>query len=423
MTAVNFPDSPTDGQIFEIPGRSWRWVDSAEVWEAVAGDRLPPVEHSESHESGGSDEISIVSGMIANGTITNDDISSSAAIATSKLASNSITLNGESVSLGGSAVVAPSGNAIINGAFEINQRAFTTSTSNFVFTFDRWATRATAGTSTFTAEQFVLGTAPVAGHESRNYIRLVSTGQSGTDARTAISQAMESVRTFAGQAVTLSFWARASSGTPSLAAYFAQNFGTGGSPSSAVDMDGQKISLTTSWNRYSLSFNIPSIAGKTIGTNNNDRLALFLLTSAGSDFDSVTSSLGIQSTSVDIWGVQLESGSVATPFKRNANSLQGELAACQRYYYQLGSGTGNVDMLTRALNYSSATSLVIVQIPYPVTMRANPSLVAWGDIDDGANKSFDTVVSARPEGGFAVMNSVPTNKHVDLNFITASAEL
>ena len=262
-----------------------------------------------------------------------------------------------------------SGNAIINGAFDINQRGFTSTTANTTFTFDRWFTRAVDGTSTFAAQSFTPGSEPVGGDQGRNYINITTSGQSISSARTAIGQTIESVRTFAGQTVILSFWAKSNSGTPSIAAYFGQNFGNGGSPSTGVDTAGQKVSITTSWNRYSLEFEIPSISGKTLGTSNDDRLVLFLLTSASSDWNFQTNSLGIQSTSIDIWGVQLEAGPVATPFRRNANSLQGELAACQRYYYRISS-TGT-DLLAWGAAYTTTTARY--SVPFPVTMRIKPT--------------------------------------------------
>jgi hypothetical protein len=389
MTAVNFPDSPTDGQIFEIPGRSWRWVASAEVWEAVAGDRLPPVEHSESHESGGSDEISIVSGMIANGTITNDDISSSAAIATSKLASNSITLNGEAVSLGSSTVVAPSGNAIINGGFDIWQRG--TSFSNPVggaLTADRWKydRNGSGGTYTISQQNFSPGELNVLGFgEPKQYLRVnfsqAPTGQTFHN----ILHRVEDVQTFAGQTVTLSYWARSSTemvpyATPSIA----QLFGTGGS--SSTNTAGTPLpegQYTTSWTRYTHTLTLPTVTGKTIGSNSCIDVRIRLQLNAAINFD--------------IWGVQLEAGSVATPFKRNANSVAGELTACQRYYQ-----TGYFDVRLSAVasqNYSfSATA---------ISMRATPTAAFTAVAEYSNNISGTPVV-------FVPSNTPPT---VSLRFV------
>jgi hypothetical protein len=230
-----------------------------------------------------------------------------------------------------------SGNAIINGAFEINQRNFTSSTVSNAMGFDRFRFNYTSGTTTYSAETFTLGSAPVAGYEARNFARLAVTGQTGTNANSILRQPIESVRTFAGQTVNVSFWAKANTGTPSLAVELTQNFGSGGSPSADVNAYAGKITLSTSWTRYSLSVAVPSISGKTIGTDSNDSLLFTIWVSAGSDFNARTGTLGLQNATFDFWGVQVEAGSTATPFRRNANSIQGELAACQRYFYRLGS--------------------------------------------------------------------------------------
>ena len=206
-------------------------------------------------------------------------------------------------------------NKIINGDFGINQRAFSSTTTTLTYGFDRWYCQAVDGTTTYSAQTFTLGAAPVAGYEGTNFARLVSTGQTLSSAQSNIRQKIESVKTFAGQTVTVSFWAKASSGTPNIAASLAQYFGSGGSPSATVNTTLTKTAITTSWVRYSASVAVPSISGKTIGTANDDALILILWTSAGSNFDSQTNTLGIQSATIDIWGVQLEAGSNATPFQ------------------------------------------------------------------------------------------------------------
>ena len=262
-------------------------------------------------------------------------------------------------------------NKIINGDFGINQRGFTTTTTNNLYTFDRFQSKATDGTSTFTAQTFTPGTAPVAGYEATNYLDIASTGQTLTSARTALAQQIESVRTFANQTVTISFWAKAASGTPSVAYYVTQGFGTGGSPSSTVVTNGNKVAITTSWARYSFTVAIPSIAGKTIGTNKDDFFAILIVTSAGSDFNTHTNSLGIQTTTISIWGVQVEAGSTATPFQTATGTKQGELAACQRYYYRIPALTAADRYLGNGVAYSATASLI--GFTYPVTMRMRPT--------------------------------------------------
>jgi hypothetical protein len=257
-------------------------------------------------------------------------------------------------------------NALINGAFEINQRGFISTTTSGGYGFDRWAASVVDGTSTYSAQAFAVGEALSSDFQSANYARLVSTGQTASNALTAIVQSVEGVRNFANQTVTVSFWAKAASGTPNVVVWARQNFGLGGSPSASVDTSSIKKPISNTWERYSFNLDIPSITGKTLG-NINDNLAIRIVTSAGTERAAYTDSLGIQSTTVDIWGVQLEAGTVANDFRRNANSLQGELAACQRYYFIGGNAaTGIFNGVTTAR----------FSLPYPVEMRSQPTISA-----------------------------------------------
>ena len=84
-------------------------------------------------------------------------------------------------------------------------------------------------------------------------------------APSAIGQRIEDVRTLAGKNATWTFWARCGSGTFTLKAHSTQIFGTGGSPD--VITPEQDVNLTTTWQKFTLTFAIPSIAGKTITSN------------------------------------------------------------------------------------------------------------------------------------------------------------
>jgi hypothetical protein len=261
-------------------------------------------------------------------------------------------------------------NAIINGAFEINQRKFTSSTAGG-YGFDRWTTARVGGTVTASSQAFTLGTAPVAGFEAANFSRHIIAGQSASGDIAVFIQPIEGVRSFAGQTVTISFYAKADSGTPKIGLELYQEFGTGGSPSSFVSTVAGDPTISTSWARYTVTVAVPSIAGKTIGTDNNDSLQVGLWLSAGSTFNSRSGSIGLQNNTFDIWGVQVESGSTATDFRRNANSLQGELAACQRYYYRVyGGEAGEPYGMCAAFSTTNARAY----LHFPTTMRARPTV-------------------------------------------------
>jgi len=277
-------------------------------------------------------------------------------------------------------------NKLINGDLTINQRGVTSTSTDSAFTVDRFQARLVNGTTSATVNTFTPGTAPVSGYEFKNYLTLASTGQTATNAQTAIEQKIESVRTFAGQTITVSFWAKAASGTPNIALELAQKFGTGGSPSGDSLTYGGEVTISTSWVRYSLTVSIPSISGKTLGTTDDGSLSLKFYTSAGSDFNARLDSLGIQTATIDLAGFQAEAGSSATDFQTATGTIQGELAACQRYYYRQGGDSAYQAMTT----YSNAISTITVDpliVALPVSMRVSPTVLDTNAIgvSDGAN--------------------------------------
>ena len=281
-------------------------------------------------------------------------------------------------------------NKIINGDFNINQRAFTSTTSNG-YGFDRWLQVRTNGTVTYSTQSFTLGTAPVAGYESKNFARQVVSGHTGSASDYAvIVQRIESVRTLAGQTATLSFWAKADTANLKVAIMVRQSFGTGGSPSADNDTYAGQATLTTSWARYSVTLSVPSISGKTIGSNNDDGLHIFFFTSAGSTYNSLTGSLGSQNGTFDFWGVQLESGSVATPFQTATGTLAGELAACQRYYWRR-SATGRTT-IGAGVGESSTTAWIV--FGFPTEMRAVPTTVEWSGLTVSDGVSYTESVTS-----------------------------
>jgi len=255
-------------------------------------------------------------------------------------------------------------NAIINGDFRLNQRAFTSITADGTYGFDRWAL-GTAGGATYTPQTFTAGAAPVAGYEAINFAQVATTGQTNTNTITILIQKIEDVRVFAGQTATVSFWAKATSGTPKIAVEMQQNFGSGGS--ATVNTYAGQITMTTSWARYSVTVAVPSVSGKTIGTSSF--IGVNLWTSAGSDFNARTGSLGIQTATIGIWGVQVEDGSVATAFQTATGTLQGELAACQRYLPAITT----TSLSEIATGFCLSTTQPFLTIPFQVPARVAPT--------------------------------------------------
>jgi hypothetical protein len=293
-------------------------------------------------------------------------------------------------------------NKIINGDFFVNQRAFSSTTTDGTYGFDRFKLVAGSG-ATMSAQTFTPGTAPVSGYEARNFCRIVTTGQSGASVYSMFEQDIEDVRTFAGQTITISFWAKAASSTPKIATQIFQQFGSGGSPSAVVETYVGQSTLSTSWARYSVSVAVPSISGKTIGTTaNTSYFGVRFWVSAGTDNNAQTGSLGIQSNTFDIWGIQAEEGSVATAFQTATGTIQGELAACQRYYYTHALGNS----LAVGLGTMEQASLLIVNVKFPVNMRTSATLVSVS----GTNfYGFERNFAVDSFNSFTILNPGTTN--------------
>jgi hypothetical protein len=300
-------------------------------------------------------------------------------------------------------------NKIINGDFTINQRAFTSNTTSNTYNFDRFfqVNGGTTGTLTVTPQTFTAGAAPVAGYEATNFVRCVTASGASTNTFALLEQKIENVRTFAGQTITVSFWAKAGSGTPNLSVEIEQAFGSGGS-GSVFTASTAKQAITTSWARYSFSISVPSISGKTIGTSSATIVSIWL--SGGSDFNARSNTVGLQNATFDIWGLQAEEGSVATAFQTATGTLAGELAACQRYYFRKTSGNTNYTWFAWGMGQGSSQALFA--IPAPVTMRTTPTVIEFANLgltQTGAINAITTLVHSNSSPDTAFLQSNGTN--------------
>jgi hypothetical protein len=253
-------------------------------------------------------------------------------------------------------------NKIINGDFSEWQRGDGSFTSNG-YTADQWRAVTSGSTYTLYRSAFALGQTDVPG-EPKNYLTMTVTSSAGASNYAYLQTPLEDVRTLAGQTATFSLYAKADA-SKNIAIEFLQYFGTGGTPSANVTAIGvTTLALTTSWQRFDATVNIPSISGKTIGTDENTSyLAMRIWMDAGSDYNSRTNSLGQQSGTFNLALVQLEAGETATPFDQRPLSV--ELILCQRYY-QSCFIWGHV--------CSVWTNTLYTTLRLPVTMRATPAL-------------------------------------------------
>ena len=288
-------------------------------------------------------------------------------------------------------------NLIINGGFDVWQRgtsgSHATATSNYD-SADRWATYIdTSSTITLSQQAFTLGQTDVP-NEPTYYARFNWLGTASSQVK-ELTQSIEGVRTLAGQTCTLSFYAKAATPTSCLV-YLGQIFGSGGGSSNYYT---DTINLTTSWQRFEFTTTLSSMSGETIGTNNLLRVGFQFAGTVGNNFD--------------IAQVQLEAGSVATPFEHR--SYGEELALCQRYYqvahYRGNSCTGTY--------YSYYNRFYGSQVQFS-PMRATPSISY--QVTDGAFYWVDPGVNAysgNSTSGFAYNARQGNNKWGSIEFSQA----
>jgi len=305
-------------------------------------------------------------------------------------------------------------NYIINGAFDIWQRGTTfTTPAAGSYTADRTRTNynGTGSTRVYSRQSFTPGLSSTFGYEPEYFYRFAQTvAGSGGSFNNFYENFIEDVRTLSGQTVTISFWGKADA-SRTITPNFFRSYGSGGSTSETV-ATASSVNLTTEWVRYSRTVNVPSLAGKTIGSGSS----IALIFGASSNI----------TQTIDIWGVQVELGSVATPFKRNANSIQAELAACQRYFFGVPAGSNAL-----ATGVTLSATALDVFMPLPVAMRTAPTSITFTDlrVGDGivGQVAFTSVVwaggSPTSVGLSGTVPSTSANKWYTLRTLTSTGFL
>jgi hypothetical protein len=221
--------------------------------------------------------------------------------------------------------ITPNINAIINGNFDIWQRGVSFNT-NGAFTADRWKSfTGSGGAFTATQQTFDLGQTNVP-NNPKFYLRHDQT-TAAVGSGPSIHADIESVLTFEDSTIAISFWANPSTNMSITATVF-QDFGTGGSPSAPVGTTSAPINITAGWEKVSVTLNLPSISGKTLGTNGNDKLRLVINLPQNILF------------TFDLAQVQLEKGDVAKSFKLEVVSET--LEKCKRFFERINYGTSGI---------------------------------------------------------------------------------
>lgn len=259
-------------------------------------------------------------------------------------------------------------NKIINGNFDIWQRGITFTSTGY--TSDRWILNLIGATGSLSRQSFTLGQTDVPGNP-QFYNRLTcSTITSVNNAVSELSQRFEDIAVLAGRNATLSFYVKAATNETKLGIRFAQRFGTGGSSANSTEI--ALLSLTTSWKKYSLTFPMPSLEGKVLGTNYYAEL-LFDLAHPNTFSGALIDQLG----TIDIAQVQLEEGSVATDFEQRPLGIEVEL--CQRYY-ETSFDFGGIGMVTANYGWygtqipSSANRILVA---FKTRKRTSPTITLY----------------------------------------------
>jgi hypothetical protein len=273
-------------------------------------------------------------------------------------------------------------NPVINGGMDIWQRGTSfTYGGGIPYNADRWFTyrdstgftisrQTTSDTTNLPNIQYANRVQRTAGDTSTNTIYL--------------AQSFESVTTqpFIGKTVTMSFYARRGANYSSASNILIAGIdtGTGTDQNNILTYTGYasagsvNTTLTTTWQRFVLT--------ATIATTVTEMGVRFFYTPSGTaganDWFEVT-------------GIQIDLGtytaSSAPTFRRAGGTIQGELAACQRYYWRNTVSAGGALML--ALGRS--TTVADWTIPYPIVMRRNPTAVEYGgtwDLSDPNVNSY-----------------------------------
>ena len=182
---------------------------------------------------------------------------------------------------------------------------------------------------------------------------------------------------YAGQTVTLSFYARAGANFSATSNYLnvLARSGTGTDQTvtgytGSSDILNQNIVLTTTAQRFTQTFSIPSNS-----------------TEFGFQFSYIPTGTAGANDYFDITGVQIDIGSNALPYRRYSATLQGELEACQRYYFRATSPLNAYGTL--AMGSAISTSIIRVSVKTPVTMRVTPTTIDFSTLfaSDGVGGS------------------------------------
>jgi hypothetical protein len=203
------------------------------------------------------------------------------------------------------------------------------------------------------------------------YALRVQRNVSSTNAATwYVGQTIESFncQDLAGQTVTFSFYlsagAQYSGSGVTVQVWTGTGTDEGTTALNSATWTGQTLLLnltiipSTTWTKY--SYAVP------VGAGINEMAVRWNSTTSGT--------AGAQD-SIDISGVQLEPGPVATLYERRLYGT--ELSLCQRYYYRLTSSGSYTQF---GVGVCGSTTTILVNVPLPITMRVPPTAIDYAAV-------------------------------------------
>jgi len=285
-------------------------------------------------------------------------------------------------------------NLIINGSMQVYQRSGI-STNIVGYHLDRWELGASGGTRAVTQETLTTGSPYDEGF--RNYFHLINTGTAtGASDYRQITHKIEAQNvaqsgwnyTSSASSVTLSFWVRASVAQT----YYVQLY----APDGTAQNYASSFSLSAdTWTKVTKI--IPGNSNLTFNNDNGLGLQIIFVPFYGTNFtdsgfttdawnaysgssqipDMTNTWAGTTNATFDITGVQLEVGSVATPFEHR--SYGDELARCQRYFMRYTHVTNGADGgIYQVAGWTNNAGYGAIR--FPTTMRTGPSFSYNGGV-------------------------------------------
>jgi hypothetical protein len=319
-------------------------------------------------------------------------------------------------------------NLIINGAMQIAQRntSVTGITTGDYYTADRFQLTLSVGTWTMNVESSAPANTEF--RKSANVICTTANTSIGSTGQFRINQRIEGQNvqgikkgTSAAESLTASFWVKSSNTGTYICEFF--------------DLDNNRqisksytINTAHTWEKKTIT--VPPDTTGQLDNDNGGSLGIFFWLAAGTGYTSgalnstswasqtdanrVVGQLNLANATGNyfaITGVQLEVGSVATPFE--VRNIAQELALCQRYYFLSSSSRWWFPLVRTSDSFRRGN------VFFPTTMRASPTVTATFN-GDGIGSYTQEFINTNGFGAFTTGGADAVPSLIDY---AASAEL